>query len=225
MGGDRPERGATAALGRREYQELWQVQTLTLRQAWKGTNQGSWPHCRSKGYGASTTFCDDPKSVAAATLVTVRSNPLQDERLRKRLQEAVDHFAGGSADLFGRKLGYTNGGYIRELLRGPKPVRGAVIERMDAVEGMGGWFDDVVAPVTARDLAEARRPSTAGAGLAESLAAALCALDDEALAQARQALATLAASPDSQRAARALTRALDATAQADLQVSPAKTGT
>ena len=152
----------------------------------------------------------------------MRSNPDQDGRLRARLQEAVDHFSAGSADEFGRRLGYTNGGYIREILRGVKPLRSAVVDRMEAVKGMGGWFDSVVTPVTARDIAGSRKQPAAGPELAERLAAVLRALDDDALDRARKALSTLADSPDSDRATQALARALSASPQAIFQVSPSQ---
>ena len=82
----------------------------------------------------------------------VRSTPEQDERLRLRLEQAVREFAGGSADAFGRLTGYTNGGYIREVLNKKKPVREALIERVHAAKGMAGWFLPVLSQVTARDI-------------------------------------------------------------------------
>jgi hypothetical protein len=71
----------------------------------------------------------------------MRSTPERDAWLKQRLKEAVDSpLAGGSADKLGRLLGYTNGGYIREILDGKKPVRSAIIERADAVPELRGWF-------------------------------------------------------------------------------------
>jgi hypothetical protein len=70
----------------------------------------------------------------------MRSTPEKDACLRKRLAEAVETFAGGSADAFGRKVGYANGGYIREALSAKKPVREALIDRVHGCREMENWF-------------------------------------------------------------------------------------
>jgi len=71
----------------------------------------------------------------------MRSTPERDAWLQERLRLAVETLAGGSADKFGRLLGYANGGYIREILDGKKPVRDAIIERANTVPASAGWFD------------------------------------------------------------------------------------
>jgi hypothetical protein len=71
----------------------------------------------------------------------MRSTPERDAWLRERLIEAVKQFAGGSRDKFGRLLGYTNGGYIREIIDGKKPVREAILERACGVKELAGWFE------------------------------------------------------------------------------------
>lgn len=78
----------------------------------------------------------------------MRSTPKKDESLRQRLAEAVERFSEGSADDFGRKIGYANGGYVREALSGKKPVREALIERVHGTAPMRGWFDAVLASGT-----------------------------------------------------------------------------
>lgn len=95
--------------------------------------------------------------VARATLRFVRSTPKLDEEMRARLEEAVTHFDAGSADAFGRRIGYTNGGYIRQVLTGKRPVREALIDRVHAVDAMRGWFDAALAsePVDEADAQEA----------------------------------------------------------------------
>ncbi len=77
----------------------------------------------------------------------MKKDDLRDEWLRLRLAAAVDQFADGSADKFGRLIGYANGGYVREALNSKKPVRGAIIERASdsGVPGLVGWFDGVEA--------------------------------------------------------------------------------
>ena len=84
----------------------------------------------------------------------VRSTPEQDERLRLRLVEAVDKFAGSSADKFGQMIGYANGGYVRECINKKKPVRETIIDRVHTTEGMAGWFSACLTPISAGDVAE-----------------------------------------------------------------------
>lgn len=79
----------------------------------------------------------------------MRSTPEIDARLRRRLQEAVDRFANGSADAFGRQIGYTNGGYIREVLSTKKEVRERLIERVHEQPNMRGWFSSILTPAMA----------------------------------------------------------------------------
>ena len=89
----------------------------------------------------------------------MRSTPAQDERLRARLREAIDKFADGSTDEFGRLIEYKNGGYIREILRleKPKPVRDALIYRVHThgaakQPGLKDWFAECLSPITTQDL-------------------------------------------------------------------------
>ena len=84
----------------------------------------------------------------------MRSTPELDRQLRARLIEAVDKAAGGNADAFGRLLGYTNGGYIREIIRSVKPVRESLIDRVHALDGYAGWFNGLLPAVVAQDLAQ-----------------------------------------------------------------------
>lgn len=66
----------------------------------------------------------------------------------------MEKFAGGSADAFGRLIGYANGGYIRQSLRDddPRPVRSSLIARINDVQLMRGWFDSLIPPLVASDL-------------------------------------------------------------------------
>lgn len=94
---------------------------------------------------------------------SMRSTPDQDARLRARLQEAVDRFSDGNAEAFAKRIGFSNGGYIRMCLRAdnPRPVRESVIDRVHAVDEMRGWFDPVLAPVSAADVRSAARTKDA----------------------------------------------------------------
>ena len=48
----------------------------------------------------------------------------------QRMSEAVQRWANGSADQFGRLLGYANGGFIREVLAKKKPIGKAIRHRL-----------------------------------------------------------------------------------------------
>lgn len=82
----------------------------------------------------------------------MRSTPELDQKLRERFVQALERCAAGNADLFGRKLGHLNGGYVRQIAKGDKQVREAVIERVHAIDGMAGWFSDLLPPLVAADL-------------------------------------------------------------------------
>lgn len=64
----------------------------------------------------------------------------QEQWMRRRLDEAVQQLADGSADKLGRLMGYTNGGFIREILKGTKPVGKAIVARIESVQGGTAWF-------------------------------------------------------------------------------------
>lgn len=82
----------------------------------------------------------------------MRSTPELDRQLQRRFAEAVEKATEGNADGFGRMLGYTNGGYVREILRGVKPVREAIIERVHGLAGFADWFTPLLPAVVARDV-------------------------------------------------------------------------
>lgn len=64
----------------------------------------------------------------------MRSTPELDRKLRERLIEALNKSCEGNADAFARKLGHLNGGYVRQIVKGEKPVRESIIERVHAME-------------------------------------------------------------------------------------------
>ena len=116
---------------------------------------------RSKGYVASSVEGYAALGASRGTLLGMRSTPAIDDALRLRLEQAVKDFAGGSADKFGRMLGYTNGGYIRECLgKKRKPVREALIYRVNASEyvELHGLFNDLLPAVALADLESKTEP-------------------------------------------------------------------
>lgn len=100
----------------------------------------------------------------------MKATPQQEETLRQRFVEAFQLAAGGNADLFGRMLGHTNGGYVRQVVSGKQPVRQALIERVHGMGGQfAGWFAGMIpwaeVPSGAPDM---RRFSLAGLELAQA---------------------------------------------------------
>lgn len=99
------------------------------------------PHYRSGSYVAQGEGPRVYPAIARATLGRMKREPAREEWLHRRLKEAVDQFAGGSADAFGRMLGYTNGGPVRQSLSKARPVQQAILERSRHIPGMESWFD------------------------------------------------------------------------------------
>jgi hypothetical protein len=102
----------------------------------------------------------------------------QEAWMRRRLQEAVDQLADGSADKLGRLMGYTNGGFIREILKGTKPVGKAILARINQVPKGEGWFK------TAADIAYEEAAATVAREL--STEGALSDLSTRAISLARR---------------------------------------
>lgn len=107
----------------------------------KDTNQGSWPHYRSTRYVASRAKLLKSLGRSLCYGSAMKRSPEKEAWLLARLKEAVEQFDGGSADAFGRRLGYTNGGGIRQCLNGSRPVQPAIIEKAHAKPELAGWFD------------------------------------------------------------------------------------
>lgn len=138
----------------------------------------------------------------------------KDARLTARLVEAVDQVAGGSADRLGRMLGYTNGGYIREIVNGKKPVRRMLIERFKSAGAskadprLPAWFDEVtggdgefgnLSPDGWR-MSLSEDPALDARSLVDDFADRLLALPADRHDAAVDACRRVAESPDSQRA-------------------------
>ncbi|QTP33506.1 putative HTH-type transcriptional regulator [Burkholderia glumae] len=63
------------------------------------------------------------------------------ELRRKRLQDAVDRLDNGNVSAFGRRLGYRDGAFIRQMLSGSRKVTENTVRAIEAIPGMGYWFD------------------------------------------------------------------------------------
>lgn len=64
-----------------------------------------------------------------------------------RLLAAVDHVSKGNKTDFGRRLGYKDGAFVRQMLSGIRPVTEKTIWAIEAMPGMKGWFEVEGAPV------------------------------------------------------------------------------
>lgn len=67
-----------------------------------------------------------------------------------RLAAAVDHVSKGNKTDFGRRLGYKDGAFVRQMLSGIRPVTEKTVWAIEAMPGMKGWFDveGIEAPVS-----------------------------------------------------------------------------
>ncbi|WP_257834982.1 S24 family peptidase [Burkholderia glumae] len=59
----------------------------------------------------------------------------------KRLQDAIDHLDNGNVTAFGKRLGYKDGAFIRQMLTGTRNVSEKTVRAIEAIPGMGYWFD------------------------------------------------------------------------------------
>jgi len=59
----------------------------------------------------------------------------------ERLVAAIDDLDGGNKTAFGRRLGYKDGGHVRQMCAGTRPITEKTVERIEAMPGMTGWFD------------------------------------------------------------------------------------
>lgn len=60
----------------------------------------------------------------------------------ERLQAAIDHLDDGNKNAFGRRMGWADGTYVRQMLAGKRPITEKLIRIIDAMPGMAGWFDE-----------------------------------------------------------------------------------
>jgi phage repressor protein C with HTH and peptisase S24 domain len=59
-----------------------------------------------------------------------------------RLSAAVNHVSDGNKTDFGRRLGYKDGAFVRQMLSGIRPVTEKTIWAIEAMPGMKDWFAD-----------------------------------------------------------------------------------
>jgi hypothetical protein len=68
-------------------------------------------------------------------------NELDLQRRRiERLRAAIDKVTGGNVTAFGKRLGYKDGAYIRQMLSGVRPIREKTVFAVEELPGLRGFF-------------------------------------------------------------------------------------
>lgn len=57
-----------------------------------------------------------------------------------RLEAAVDHVSNGNRTAFGKRLGYSDGAFVRQMLSGLRPITEKTIRAVEALPNMRDWF-------------------------------------------------------------------------------------
>jgi len=58
-----------------------------------------------------------------------------------RLEAAITRVSKGDRTAFGRRLGYKDGAFVRQMLAGKRPVSEKTVRAIEALPGMKAWFD------------------------------------------------------------------------------------
>lgn len=59
----------------------------------------------------------------------------------ERLQAAIDRLDGGNLNAFGRRMGFRDGSYVGQMLRGTRPITEKFVLKLQSIPQMDGWFD------------------------------------------------------------------------------------
>lgn len=62
------------------------------------------------------------------------------EQRRELLSKAIDRLTQGDRTAFGRRLGFKDGAFIRQMLSGSRSVSEKTIRLIESLPGMHGWF-------------------------------------------------------------------------------------
>lgn len=60
------------------------------------------------------------------------------------LKAAIDRATDGNVSAFGRRLGYKDGAFVRQMLNGSRPVSEKTIRQVEAIPGLRGWFNSTL---------------------------------------------------------------------------------
>lgn len=93
-------------------------------------------------------------------------NDLELNKLRANLlKAAVDRATDGNVSAFGRRLGYKDGAFVRQMLNGSRPVTEKTIRQIEAIPGLKGWFNSTV---TAPNEGGEHKPAETNAPITEA---------------------------------------------------------
>lgn len=71
----------------------------------------------------------------------MRMNELELAQQRiEALRAAIDKVCEGNRTAFGRRLGYKDGAFVRQMLSGDRPITEKTIRAIEGIPGMRGWF-------------------------------------------------------------------------------------
>lgn len=59
----------------------------------------------------------------------------------ERLQAAIDHLDDGNLNAFGKRMGWADGSYVGQMLRGARAISEKFIRRFEYATKLDGWFD------------------------------------------------------------------------------------
>jgi hypothetical protein len=59
----------------------------------------------------------------------------------ERLQAAIDRLDEGNLNAFGRRMGWSDGSYVGQMLRGARAISEKFVRKFESETGLRGWFD------------------------------------------------------------------------------------
>jgi hypothetical protein len=63
----------------------------------------------------------------------------------ERLQAAIKRLDDGNLNAFGQRMGFADGSYIGQMLRGTRVISEKFVRKFEAVTGLSGWFNPTMA--------------------------------------------------------------------------------
>lgn len=59
----------------------------------------------------------------------------------ERLKDAIARLDGGNLAAFAQRMGWKDGSYVGQMLRGTRPISEKFIRKVESIPQMAGWFD------------------------------------------------------------------------------------
>lgn len=119
----------------------------------RGIDRDSFAHISSYSYLSQ---------VANSSCSARYSSGMDEERLQawrvERLRAAIKQLTDGNITAFGKQLGFRDGAYIGQMLRGDRPISEKTIRAVEGLPGLAAWFSGTP-PSSGLDLNEPRPPT------------------------------------------------------------------